>query len=365
MKILHLSSEKSWRGGERQISFLIEEHRKKAVDVFVACRKNSAFEEYCRKNSISHRSFSFSGEFDISTALCTKKYCNDENIDIIHTHSGKSHGLAYLSYLLGNKTPLVVSRRVDFPIKGNIISRAKYNSACVKRIICVSDAIKEIVEPSIKNPERLVTIHSGIDTSLFADQERNDFLREKFNIPKSKTIVVNTSAIAPHKDYYTFVDTAELVLKQSPDFHFFIIGDGPEKNIIAEYISRKNLKSNITMTGFMDNVPEILKSADIFLITSKTEGLGTTILDSFASNLPVVATNAGGIPELVIDGKTGLLAMSGNSKMLSKHIIELSKDAVLRNKITEAAGKHLQKFTKTATAEKTFSVYMDILNKHK
>ncbi len=129
------------------------------------------------------------------------------------------------------------------------------------------------------------------------------------------------------------------------DFHFFIISDEPEKNNIAEYISRKNLKSNITMTVFKDNVTEILKSADIFQITSKTEGTGTAILDSFASNLPVIATNAGGIPGLVIDGKTGLLAMPEDSAILSKHIFELSKDALFRKIFTGAAGKHLQKFT--------------------
>ena len=71
------------------------------------------------------------------------------------------------------------------------------------------------------------------------------------------------------------------------------------------------------MTVFKDNVTEIIKSADIFLITSKTEGPGTAILDSFASNLPVIATNAEGIPGFVIDGKTGLLAMPGDSAMLS------------------------------------------------
>jgi len=361
MKILHLSSERTWRGGEQQIAYLIEELQNENVHCFVACRKNSAFESYCKKNLIDHVSLPFANEFDIITALRIKGFCKYIGIDLVHLHSSHSHAIGVWSHLLGNNLPIILSRRVDFPIKNNFLSRFKYNYDGIKKIICVSETIKEIVSKDVKDRSKCVTVYSGIDPNKFKGKTNQNILREEYKIPANYAIIANTSAIAPHKDHFTFVNTAEELIRQKLKAKFFIIGAGPSYNEIANYIEQKQLQQHIYMTGFRDDIPGILPEIDIFLMTSKTEGLGTTILDAFANKIPVVATRAGGIPEIVINEKTGLTVEIKDYRSLAQCVICLLNDERLTKRLTENAFNSLKHFTKEKIAEKTLEIYKELL----
>lgn len=361
MKILHLSSETSWRGGEQQMAYLIAELQQQGVQPLIACRADSAFADYCRQHSWNHTSLSFRNSFDLKTAFAIKQICKTEQVDLIHVHSGKSHGIAVLAATLGNRTPLILSRRVDFPVRQNRLTQWKYNHPQIKKIICVSQAIEKIVRGSIKHSERCTTVHSGVDPSRFTSPI--GYLRARFSIPDDNLLIGNSSALADHKDYYTFIDTAALVTAQYPKAVFIIIGDGPEKENIRDYISQRNMENHVRMTGFLNNIEEVLPELDLFLMTSQTEGLGTSILDAFACQVPVVATNAGGIPEMVHHEITGLLAPIKNAEKLSQQVLRLILNPSLRSQFTEAAYQTLQQhFTFHQMATSTLTIYQDVLS---
>ncbi|WP_026461750.1 glycosyltransferase [Adhaeribacter aquaticus] len=361
MKILHLSSERTWRGGEQQIAYLLEESVKQGVNCFVACKSGSAFEKHCQKHNISHIAVPFANEFDILSASKIKKYCSENRIDLIHAHSAHSHALSVWTALLGNKTPIILSRRVDFPVKNNWLSRFKYNYKGIAKIICVSDKIKEVMAPALEKPEKLVTIHSGIDLTRFEESSRIGKLHEELDLPLSTFLIGNVSAIAPHKDYYTFVDTAEILLKNDLEAKFLIIGEGPSRKEIEAYVANKNLQKEILFLGFRKDIPDILPELDAFLITSETEGLGTTILDAFACKVPVIATNGGGIPEIVKYNHTGMLAQVKDSQMLATHLLNVLTIDSLRSRLVANASEFLKEFIKERTAEKTIAVYKEVL----
>lgn len=362
MRVLHLSSERSWRGGEQQIAYLIEESSRLGVETFIACRRGSAFEKYCEEQKIQHVALPFFSEFDLYTSFEIKSLCKKLNVDLLHIHSSHSHGLAVWAHLLGNNTDMILHRRVDFPVKNNFLSRYKYNYPAIKKIICVSDKIKAIVSQSLLKPEKCVTIYSGIDLTKFR-YSRGNKLKTEFGIPAGTKLIANVSAIAPHKDYRTFVDTAEAVTKKRQDVIFLIIGDGPCREEISAYIKSKNLECKVVLTGFRTDIPEILPELDIFLITSKTEGLGTTILDAFACNVPVVATAGGGIPELIKDGETGFLAPVGKAAILAEKIFNVLENENLRDLIVSNARKKVTEFSKEHTAQQTIHVYKELLAK--
>jgi len=361
MRILHLSSEKTWRGGEQQIAYLIEELLKHNIPCFVACKKESAFEAHCIKNNIPHLSLAYANELDVVTALQIKKYCKQNTVSLIHAHTGHSHALAVWAGLLGNNLPIVLSRRVDFPVKKNFLSNFKFNYKGISRIICVSDKIKEVMAPALEHPEKLVTVHSGIDVSRFEESSREGKLHEELNLPLSTFLIGNVSAIAPHKDYFTFVDTAEILLKNDLDAKFLIIGDGPSRPEIEAYVAQKKLEKDILFLGFRKDIPDILPELDVFLITSETEGLGTTILDAFACRVPVVATNGGGIPEIVKYNQTGMLAAVQDSQMLATHLLNVLTIDSLRSRLVAKASEFLKEFTKEQTALKTLKIYQEVL----
>lgn len=362
MTILHLSSEKTWRGGEQQIAYLIQELNSRGINNLVACRKGSAFETHCRQQEIPYFSLPFSNSLDLRTALGLRRICTKAGIDLMHLHSSKSHGVAVLSAWLGNSTPMVLSRRVDFPLKRNWLSQKKYNHPGIRKIVCVSDAIKEIVQKDIAEPTKAITIYSGIDLQKFSTEESSRHLRQQYNIPDDHWIIGNTAAIASHKDYYTFVDTAAILSEQQFPAYFFIIGNGPQEENIKAYVQEKGLQDKIIFTGFLNNIPSILPELDLFLMTSKTEGLGTSLLDAFASKVPVVATAAGGIPEIVKHEQSGLLTNVGDSHQLAIEVVRIFQDTALRAKTVEGAWELVKKFDKRITADKTLALYHKILD---
>ncbi|MEQ9289023.1 MAG: glycosyltransferase family 4 protein [Cyclobacteriaceae bacterium] len=361
MKVLHLSSEKSWRGGEQQIAYLIEELLDLGAECHIISKKGSVFSRLCVENNWSFEEAGFNNSFDLPTAIHILRYCKKHQIDIVHIHGSRSHTPAVLAATLGSKSGLVLSRRVDFPLKRNFLSKWKYNHPSIKRVLCVSDKIREIVQETIKNRSICQTVYDGIDISKFGDRVKGNFLSSTYSLDKGTWLVGNTSALADHKDYYTFINTAREIVKEDIPTMFFIIGTGPMEAELKGYVEELGLQNKIVFTGFIDNISEVLPELDVFLMTSKTEGLGTSILDAMAAKVPVVATEGGGIPEIVKDRKTGLTSKVGDYHSLARQVIRVLKDEGLRNTLTTESSKFVEKFDKKIMAAKTLEVYNDII----
>lgn len=357
MRVIHLSAEKTWRGGEQQIAYLIDELSRLNVEQLVVCRKNSAFENYCIDKNIPYKSLALKNQFDVSSSLQFKKICYEFQADIVHLHSSHAHAIAVWSYFLGNNTDMVLSRKVDFEISKNLLSSVKYNCSGIRKIICVSDAIREIMQASIADPNKCVTIYDGIDLQKFS--ANNNAIRKLFDIPEQKKIIVSTAALADHKDYPTFINAIDqLVGKFS--FQAVVFGDGPMAEEIKQLVIDKNLSEYILFAGFRTDVAELLASADAFVLSSKTEGLGSSILDAYACKVPVVATKAGGIPEIAHQQETALLASVGDAKILANYIEKVCTQQELAEQLTKNAFDFVQKFDKKIMAEKTLEVYKEV-----
>jgi glycosyltransferase involved in cell wall biosynthesis len=357
--VLHISTPKSWRGGEQQLAYLYEELDKIGLQQIILCPKGSVMEQYCKKHQHKYFALRQGPSFNLLFAKQVKNMCKTVGADIIHTHDSRAHTFALLSTrIFRNNTPIVVSRRVDFPIN----SKGKYNHKMVKKILCVSDAIKNITGADIQNKSVLATVHSGIDVSRFNQTGPFQKLRSKYQIPADTLLIGNVAALAPHKDYFTFLDTAKLLVEKGINAKFLAIGQGNLEEELKAYTAKLGLSDHVIFTGFRKDIPEILPELDIFLITSETEGLGTSIIDAFACKVPVVATNAGGISELVENNITGMLAEVKKPDTIATAVLELINDPSLKSKVVSGATEKLTHFTREATAKKTLSEYMDVFS---
>ncbi|MCB0713501.1 MAG: glycosyltransferase family 4 protein [Ignavibacteriae bacterium] len=358
MRVLHISTPSTWRGGEQQVFWLLSEQRRQGLKVGLMTPTGSVLGEKAKEAEPLLFSFRRRGAFDPVAAWHLRRICRGEQFDIIHAHDSHAHTLAVLSAsLFGNPLPVFVSRRVDFPASSGGLGKSKYHHPKVKGFICVSKAIKSVMLKSGIDAAKLHVVRSGIDIKRF--EGRGDGrLRREFGIPPDVPIVANLSAIAPHKDYPTFVKAAEYFLATNGRARFLIIGgDGGEEETMRGLVQEKGLQNDLIFTGFRNDVPDILPEVDLFLITSKTEGLGTTILDAFAAGVPVVATKAGGIPEIVRHRETGLLADLGDSQVLATYLHEMLNDAALRGGIIERSKQWVRMFSKEKVAEETLKIY--------
>jgi glycosyltransferase involved in cell wall biosynthesis len=364
MKVLHLSSEKSWRGGEQQIAYLVEFSLLNEIEIMVCCRKRSAFSKWCSAHNIPFVEAGFKNGFDLSTILRIKQLARQQNIDFVHTHSGKSQSLAFLAVKTGMKTPIIAHRRVDVPLKSSGFSNAKYNHRCTKAIVCVSKNIASVVKPKITFPDKIKVVYSGIDFNRFSQKPATGYLHKEYGIDPSKKLVANISALAPHKDFTTFIKVAKRVLTERNDCCFLIVGEGVEQLKLKNQINDAGLSNHIIMTGFRKDVALLLRELHLFMITSITEGLGTTVIDALYNGLPVVATRGGGIPELITEAKNGFLCEVKDAECLATKANLLLSDGALNKKLSENAVQGAQRFSRENMGRGVLEVYQSLQERH-
>lgn len=358
--ILHVATARTWRGGEQQVAYLVEELAQMGIPQAVFCPVGSALAAFCRNRSVRCINFRKNLSLNPLTTKHLQQTCTQLNITHLHAHDAHAHGLAVLAAAwFRNRPGIIVHRRVDFPIGQSWWSRWKYNHPSVRRIICVSHFIEQLVRPTLLDPAKLAVVHSGIDLAKFQTQALGEMpLRQAYHVPEGHFLIGNVAAVAPHKDYPTFVRTAELLLQQGfPAVFLGIGGDGGEMKATQRLIEEKGLSDKIKLTGFRQDVPSLLPQLDLLLFTSKTEGLGTTILDAFACGVPVVATAAGGIPELVVTGRTGLTAPVGDADELARLSYKLLMDNPLRATVVHHAKIFVEQFSKSNMAKGVLAVY--------
>lgn len=339
--IFHLDTETEWRGGQQQAIYLIEGLIKRKIDVVLVCRQDSKLFEYCQKNDIPSEVLPLRSEYDVFSALSLKKLIIKYDAKLLHCHNSHALGLGILTKFFID-IPLFASRRVDFPLKNNIFSRYKYNSKKLDKLICISDNIRRIVKKSNIPDHKLITIRSAID--ITKAQKVGDKKNVIAELPKGEFIIGTVAALTGHKDYPTLIRAAELVLKKKTQVKFIAIGDGKLAKDLKEIIEEKKLEDKFLLLGYKNNVYDYLKRFDIFVMASKLEGLGTSVLDALACGKAIVATNAGGIPEMIVDQVNGLLVPKQNPHELASKIIQLIDDSQLRNKLSKEAQESAKLF---------------------
>ncbi len=355
-RVLHISSERTWRGGEQQIAYLIRGTNE--VKHYVFCRRGSAFESYCRQENIPFEAASFSAPALVPAALRLRQYCREFSIDLVHCHTGKAHVLAWASLTLGLGLPVVVSRRVAVMPSGNILTRRRYNHPQVRRIICVSDYIRKVMQDYLSEPEKAVTIHSGIDPGKVI---RPSFdLRAELSVPENHRVVGIIAALSPEKDIDTFLNAAKICLSEASDLKFVIVGDGPLRGSLEKRTDQLGIRPHVSFTGHVHHPLEYLQQFDLFAFTSLQEGLGTSVLDAFACKTGVVASRTGGIPEMIDHGRTGRLVSPGDATGFAREIMHALNHPEETRRMVEAARHTLARFDYHTMARQTAECYKEI-----
>ena len=263
------------------------------------------------------------GEADLPAAICLRQVIKAHDYDILHSHTSHAHTLAFFASV-GCRVIRLVTRRVDFTIFRNRFLRLngfKYRFMA-DDYIAISHKIKEVMVNDGIAAERISVVHSGIDLQRFTGIS-GDHLLSEFKLKPDATVVINVAHLAGHKGQQFLVRAIPHVLKKIPGVRFFIVGEGELMAELQALSESLGIKQPLTFTGFRKDVGAFYNIADLFVMSSVQEGLGTAVLDALALGKPVVAANAGGIPEIIKDGETGRLVEAANPQALAKGIIEM------------------------------------------
>ena len=357
---LHIDTARTWRGGQSQVLTTVLGLRALGHRTLLVAHSEGELRQRA-KEGLDLLPLAPKTEMDLSAAWRLSRILKQLQPDIVHAHD--PHGVAMAGLALSMSTqpakpPLVAARRVDFHLKGNALSRWKYRQ--VDSFICASEAIRQMLIGDGVPGARTVTVHEGIDIER-VDAAEPANLHGEFWLPHHAPIVGNVAALVGHKGQKHLIEAARRVLPQMPDARFIIAGEGELRPALERQIKDHHLEKHVLLAGFRPDVLSLHKAFDIFVMSSVTEGLGTSLLDAMAAGKPIVATRTGGIPEVVADGETGLLVPPRDEEALADAIVRLLKDPDLRREMGEAGRVRARNlFSLERMVQNTLNVYQRV-----
>ncbi len=351
-RIVHLASGREWRGGQNQVLLLARAlgGRPREIEQVVITGKGTLLEERLRSAGIPVRPVGWRAGLS-PAALAAAIAEARRGPSLLHAHDGHSLTLAGIAGLL-TATPFLATRRVDLHLRRPGLWRR------ARRIIAISDAVGDVLVADGIDPARIVRVHSGIDLAEVRRTRAAD-IRARLGVPAEAPLAVTVGALEHPKDHATLLDAAAALRARRPELHWVIAGEGPLRKALEDKIGRLSLGDRVHLAGQIPDPQSLIAAADVFVMSSSHEGLGTTVLDAMALDVPIAATAAGGIPEMLGRG-AGLLSPVGDGAALADSVERMLSDAALRGALIREARDRVENFSATAMAEGVLSVYRSI-----
>jgi len=345
INVLHINLAKGFRGGERQTEILIKTLTKKSnIKQFLACRKDSPLRQHLA--SVNNLTF-----IDADNQL--SGHFSTPSIDIMHAHDAKAVHWAWLHNIF-TKTPYIITRRVDYPVKDKWFNKQTYSKSA--SAVAISSLIKNLLD------DKSWHLNTQLIPSVMADFKIDNNVSRKFKAQfENKTLIGNAGALVDkHKGQRLLIETARNLKSSHPHLHFVFFGRGEDEAILID--ESKDLE-NITWAGFKENIADYIAALDVFAFPSRNEGLGSTLLDVMNADVPIIAANVGGIPDIVIHEKTGLLFEVNNTKALESALLRLIDSPALQEKFVINAKNQLDRYSPDAMANSYTELYQSLTSK--
>lgn len=310
-RVVHLNLARGFRGGERQTELLLRELPATGWPQVLVARRGEPLLARCTGlPGVECRPVR--GRPGALAAL--------RDADLVHVHEGRSVQLGWLNRLLRG-TPYLITRRVQQGPRQTRINRLMYRGAAAR--VALSAAIAaalRTLDPALES-EIIPSVRSG----LAVDAREAARLREAFG---GGFVAGHVGALVDaHKGQMLIIGLARRLRERCPDAVFVLVGSGADEGRLRAAAAGLD---NLRFAGQVDNVGDYLAAFDLFLYPSRHEGLGSILLDAMAQGLPVLASNAGGIPEVIADGVNGLLFPAGDAGALEAAFLRLYQDPALR-----------------------------------
>lgn len=258
------------------------------------------------------------------------KLIRDLKINLVHANDYWWGPISYIASRMA-QVPCVVHIRQE--VESPRIKQYWFKKPA--KMIAVSDRIRNVVVESGVDPTRVTVIYSGINTSLAVDPDAGKKIREQYRLTDNQPVIGTVANLFQRKGYEYLISSIVEVRRKIPDLHCLIIGEGDPDYyaLLTEMVQKQGLSRAITFTGFQSAVLAHIAAMDIFVLPSLMEGFGIVLLEAMMMGKPIVATNVGGIPEIVDNMVTGFLVPPRDSSALAQKILCLLESRNLREQL--------------------------------
>lgn len=348
MRVLQVDSGREWRGGQNQVRLLARElARAPGLAQRLVTRRGGELARQAAAQGVAVAGASWTIAFDPRAWWRLVHEASAFRPDVIHAHDSHALQLALWArrWLRGaGRAPRVIAtRRVDFHVRpGGPWFHAD-------RVIAVSKAVRAVLVADGLPASRITVVPDGVDPEEIrraAAAPPPLGVRRRLGLADGTPLALNVAALVDHKDQRTLVRAAQAARALRPDLHWAIAGEGRLRGALLREIRARNLADRVHLLGFIEEVDALIREADVFVMSSKEEGLGSVMLEALVLEKPVVATRGGGLPELV---PAEWLVPVGDAEALAR--------VVLRALDHPSPFPLPQKFTALAMAEGVLATY--------
>lgn len=347
--ILHVDSGHEWRGGQQQLLYLAS---RQSADCAVALPGDSPLKRHLESAGVSTIALPHRGVFGGAKALCT--VIERVKPSLVAAHTSHAHADAVKAVSMNTiktsaaRPPVVVHRRVDF--RPNWMSKGKYLAA--DGFVAVSGAVRNILLETGVSGERVAVVHDGVDDVVLPPVTKTN----------SGVIIGCVGALVPHKDHATFIRALSRVMRVRPEIRGVLVGEGPCRASLEELAERLGVSGRLTFVGQSNRARERMASFNLMCHPSREEGMGQVLVEAMLAGVPVVATTAGGIPDVVEHGVTGLLVPPRRPARMAGALLQALDDSERTERRARVARlRALEQFSIDAMVRGTEAFYERVL----
>lgn len=355
--VLITNEEKTWGGAEEYTLSLAKALHQLKINTTLVANRDSVLFERASAVGLPAVSVPMRNEVDLGAVLSIVKILKDKRINLIHMNTMRDHALGTIAAKLAGIKKIVRTQHIHYPENPSIIAQFAYNAST--SIICVSHSIKDNMQKHGVPLHKLAIAHSGIDVERFLPHLGDRTLRRDLSIGDEELAIGVVGNFFKNKGHEFFIRAAALLVGSTKKFRFVLAGDGPERKNLESLASNLGLRDLVIFAEFRDDIPRLIAAMDIMVTPSVwEEPLGLVNLEIMLMGKPLVATKVGGIPEIVLDGETGILVPPKDPEGIAEAILRLTHDELLTRKLTAAGSERVKKhFSIEAMAQRILRIY--------
>ncbi len=351
---VHIDANRHWGGGQQQSLGLARALAAQGEEVSLIAQAGGALAATPISPLIPCETMPLRGLQGILSLPRLLRRVRTLQPDLVHIHDSASQAVASLAARLAGRIAVVVTRRTQLPVRGGWLGRLKHQWC--DRVICVSEAVRRQCIAGGLPEERLTVIPDFVDCS---------YLEPASTAPEEQegrpTIAI-IARLSREKGHRVLLRALPRVIAQIPNLRLVICGQGPEEHNLRRQAQALGISKQVVFRGFVADPRPIVGAAQVVAVPSLSEGLGVAALEAMAMEKPVVASDAGGLPEAVVDGVTGIIVPAGKPEPLAEALVALLTDRARADALGQAGRRHvLQHFDRPHIVARILALYEEVL----
>jgi glycosyltransferase involved in cell wall biosynthesis len=369
VKILIVDLDTEWRGGQNQALLMLEGFNARHHVAELLTPEGSALGERAAArgitvHAVSRRTTRLSAALKIAELLRSSSpdpevHSEDRKFSLVHANEAHGVTSAWLART-HRRVPLVVSRRVGFPLKEDNFARSRYRAAT--RIVPISEWVAGILAKSGIPQEKMTVVYEGVEVSRLPSPQIRHAARMRWGITDESPLIGCVGVLLPDKGQDALIRALAAVHAEFPSVKLLLVGDGPDKSRLQQLAAKLNVTDAVIFAGFVSAMESVYPALDLFAFPSRFEGLGTSLLSAMSYAIPSVAFRTCAFPEIIEHGRSGLLAELNNDASLANSIAAILRNPEIALQIGRAARQRIdQKFSASKMVDNMLAVYESLL----